>query len=143
MVQASVYASIGTLIDLAESPPPHQSSCLSISRKLLKKALNISRPVAKSSTPIISRTECIESCGSPTSTARIPVAAEMIGPMVDPQGQSLRTTNSCGGGRAARRAISRSTKLVTGFDAYRWLALDLITRPELSFGPCARSCFDR
>eukprot|EP00965_Chrysotila_dentata_P182691 6032132-Pleurochrysis_carterae.AAC.5 len=56
MVQASVYASIGTLIDLAESPPPHQSSCLSISRKLLKKALNISRPVAKSSTPIISRT---------------------------------------------------------------------------------------
>jgi hypothetical protein len=97
-------------------------------------------------TPIISRMECIESCGMPKSTARMPVLAEMIGlhtvhdserqaprrawhiaarkraarmspggsrgtahPMVEPHGQSLRTTNSCGGASPARRASSRTT----------------------------------
>ena len=83
------------------------------------------------------RTECIDSCGSPTSTARMPVFAEMIGPMVEPHGQSFRTTNSCGGGSAARRASSRTRKEVIGVEAYRWFELDLITSPVLSFGPCA------
>ena len=37
----------------------------------------------------------LAACGTPTSTHRIPVAVEMIGPIVEPHGQSLRTTNSC------------------------------------------------
>jgi hypothetical protein len=32
--------------------------------------------------------------GTPTSTVLIPVLEAIIGPIVDPQGQSLRTTNS-------------------------------------------------
>ena len=65
---------------------------------------------------------------------------EMIGPMVEPHGQSLRTTNSCGGGRPARRASSRTMKEVTPLDAYRWLELDLITTPSFIRGPCPFSC---
>lgn len=37
----------------------------------------------------------LAACATPTSTHRIPVAVEMIGPIVEPHGQSLRTTNSC------------------------------------------------
>ena len=38
--------------------------------------------------PIVSRTECIDHWAGPTSTQRMPVAAERIGPMVEPHGQS-------------------------------------------------------
>lgn len=48
-----------------------------------------------SDTPTVSRMECMESEGMPTSTVRIPVLAATMGPIVVPQGQSLRTTNSC------------------------------------------------
>eukprot|EP00967_Tisochrysis_lutea_P045641 scaffold55367_cov32-Tisochrysis_lutea.AAC.3 len=71
----------------------------------------------------------------------------MIGPMVEPQGQSLRTTNSCGGGRPLRRASSRTTKAVTGFVAYLRRGLGAQTPMELTkranaediFGPRAYS----
>ena len=43
----------------------------------------------------ISRTLCIDSCGAPTSTVRIPVLVDRIGPMVLPHPRSERTTNSC------------------------------------------------
>ena len=48
-----------------------------------------------SETPTVSRIECIEREGTPRSTVRSPVLAAMIGPMVVPHGQSLRTMNSC------------------------------------------------
>ena len=43
----------------------------------------------------ISRTLCIDSCGAPTSSVRIPVLVDRIGPMVLPHPRSERTTNSC------------------------------------------------
>ena len=48
----------------------------------------------RSAPPIISRMLCMDSWGMPRSTARMPVLAEMMGPIVDPHGQSLRTANS-------------------------------------------------
>ena len=42
----------------------------------------------------ISLIECILSCGAPMSTVGIPSLADMIGPMVDPQGESFLTTKS-------------------------------------------------
>ncbi len=46
--------------------------------------------------PAISRHECIESIGLPTSTVRTPRRAAVIGPIVEPQAMSLRVTNSWG-----------------------------------------------
>ena len=42
----------------------------------------------------ISLIECILSCGEPMSIVGIPSLADMIGPMVDPQGESFLTTKS-------------------------------------------------
>ena len=38
---------------------------------------------------------CIDSYGAPTSIVRIPTPLARIGPIVKPQGMSLRTTKSC------------------------------------------------
>lgn len=38
---------------------------------------------------------CIESCGIPQSTVRIPTPVAIIGPIVDPHAISFLTTNSC------------------------------------------------
>mmetsp|Transcript_17254 Transcript_17254/g.38902 ORF Transcript_17254/g.38902 Transcript_17254/m.38902 type:complete len:290 (+) Transcript_17254:412-1281(+) len=78
-----------------------------MARKCLKKAANRSLPWETSFTPMTSRMECMESWGHPRSMARMPVVAEIIGPMVLPHGQSFRTTNSCTGGNPALRATSR------------------------------------
>lgn len=51
----------------------------------------------------ISRMECMESCGPPTSTTGMPSRAARMGPMVVPQGLSLRTITSCRGRSAAQR----------------------------------------
>lgn len=45
----------------------------------------------------ISLMECMESCGAPMSTTGIPRRADRMGPMVVPQGLSLRTITSCRG----------------------------------------------
>ena len=58
------------------------------------------------------RTECIDHEGMPTSTVRSPVRAEMIGPMVEPHGQSFLTTNSWMPW-PARRPSSRMKKPVS------------------------------
>lgn len=42
----------------------------------------------------ISLMECMESCGAPMSTTGIPRRADRMGPMVVPQGLSLRTITS-------------------------------------------------
>ena len=49
-----------------------------------------------SSLPAISRHECMESMGLPTSTVGMPVRAALLGPMVDPQARSLRVTKCWG-----------------------------------------------
>src|SRR5262249_62298780 len=51
---------------------------------------------AMSATPAISRHECIESIGLPTSTVGIPTRAALIGPIVDPHATSPRDTKYCG-----------------------------------------------
>lgn len=66
----------------------------SISRKYRKNPVNSCLPWVKSWTPMTSRQECIESCGMPASTVRMPVKALIVGPMVLPHGQSLRTTQA-------------------------------------------------
>eukprot|EP00035_Acanthoeca_spectabilis_P023207 m.448283 g.448283 ORF g.448283 m.448283 type:complete len:75 (-) comp19637_c0_seq1:2480-2704(-) len=53
-----------------------------------KKVLRMILLLVMSATPIVSRIECIDKDGTPMSTARSPVLAAMIGPMVVPQGQS-------------------------------------------------------
>ena len=50
----------------------------SISENLLKNSVNNLYAKVKSETPIISRIECIDNCGIPKSTARIPVLAEIL-----------------------------------------------------------------
>lgn len=45
----------------------------------------------------ISRMECMASCGQPISSTRSPKREARMGPMVVPQGVSLRTMNSCNG----------------------------------------------
>lgn len=47
----------------------------------------------------ISRMECMASCGQPMSSTRSPRREARMGPMVVPQGVSLRTMNSCTGTR--------------------------------------------
>ena len=42
----------------------------------------------------ISLMECMDNCGHPMSMVAIPRRADMMGPMVVPQGESLRTTKS-------------------------------------------------
>ena len=48
----------------------------------------------KSLTPQTSLAECIESCGTPTSTVSMPSRVAVIGPIVEPQGMLLRETNT-------------------------------------------------
>ena len=50
-----------------------------------------------SSTPHSSRAECIDSCGTPTSTVSMPRRVAVIGPIVVPHGMLLRLTNTCDG----------------------------------------------
>ena len=49
-----------------------------------------------SAAPAISRQECIDSMGLPTSTVGMPVRAAVIGPIVEPHGWSLREVKCCG-----------------------------------------------
>ncbi len=77
--------------------------------------------------------ECIDHCASPTSTVRRPFALS-IGPIVDPQLESLRISNSCVG-TPAWCAMRLSRNVVGAFDVYRWLALVLMTTPPLMTGP--------
>jgi len=51
----------------------------------------------------------MESWGTPTSTVRMPHEVARMGPMVEPQATSLRTTNFCVG-TLLRRAISSMRK---------------------------------
>ena len=67
----------------------------SISKKSSYTALKCSTHKAVSSVPHISRIECMESCGIPTSTVRMPLLVLKIGPIVLPHPKSERTTNSC------------------------------------------------
>ena len=53
--------------------------------------------VAGSSAPHSSRAECIDSCGTPTSTVAMPSRVAVIGPIVEPHGTLLRDTNACTG----------------------------------------------
>ena len=92
-----------------------------------------------SSTPIVSRMECIEREGTPRSTVLIPTLAEMIGPMVDPQGQSFLTTNSCTGA-SARRESSRSRNPVSALVAY--LDREILGEGEHFWSPLVAVCFD-
>ena len=78
------------------------------------------------------RMECMLRLGMPTSAVRSPTRAAMMGPIVVPHGQSLRTMNSCTP-IPARRESSRITKPVGAVVAYRWLSFDLMTVPALSF----------
>jgi hypothetical protein len=64
-----------------------------------------------------SRQECIDSWGIPASTTRIPVLALIMGPIVLPHGQSLRTTNSLTG-TSEMRPSSRTMNPVIPFVAY-------------------------
>src|SRR5262249_43601588 len=61
-----------------------------------KKACSTRIIGSTSAAPAISRQECMESMGLPTSTAGIPVRAALIGPIVEPHGPSLRGVNCCG-----------------------------------------------
>ena len=69
---------------LTHSSERLSSTFLKSRRKERKRASVVSRSLA----PIISRQECMDSCGMPRSTARMPVAADTMGPIVDPHGQS-------------------------------------------------------
>lgn len=95
---------------------------------------------SQSQTPIVSRIECMDSCGHPMSMARMPVALLIIGPIVEPQPQSCRTMNSWTGGKPARLAISRINSPVTVVVAYRWLEFRLMTIPSFILGWWAASC---
>ena len=61
-----------------------------------------------SATAAISRQECMLSMGLPTSSVRMPMAAAEMGPMVLPQGMSLRDTKRCGEKPASRQAASKA-----------------------------------
>ena len=63
----------------------------------LKKARKWRYEWSMSSTPHISRMECMESCAAPTSTVLHPRFAARMGPIVLPQAMSLRTLKSCVG----------------------------------------------
>jgi len=103
------------------------------SAKRPKKAWKMRKQLSTSATPIVSRIECIERQGAPTSTVRNPVCAAIIGPIVEPQGQSFFTMNSCTE-IPTRRASSRTKNPLSALVAYRWFELDLITVPLLSRG---------
>lgn len=45
--------------------------------------------------PHISRTECIDSCGTPISQVSIPSRVAAIGPIVEPHAMLLREENVC------------------------------------------------
>lgn len=60
-----------------------------------KKNLKCSYEYLTSSTAHISLMLCIDNCGAPTSTVLIPTPLAKMGPMVEPQAMSLRTTKSC------------------------------------------------
>lgn len=68
-------------------------------------------PCTASSTPIISRIECMDSCGDPTSTVLIPERAESIGPIVLPQPESLFTCND--------QTVTRITR-ITRITRFAW-----------------------
>src|SRR6185369_7612155 len=87
----------------------------------------------------ISRQECILSIGLPTSTARIPRRAAEIGPMVLPQGLSLRELKCCGATSTARQAAAKAAMAGPSL-AYDWLTLTLITGPAPNIGRCCLSC---
>ena len=55
-----------------------------------KKARRAAAYAATSPAPMNSRAECMASWGAPTSTVGIPVRADVMGPIVEPQGRSAR-----------------------------------------------------
>ena len=54
--------------------------------------------------PQSSRAECIDNCGTPTSTVSMPSRVAVIGPIVEPQGMSFRDENTCQGTPAVSQA---------------------------------------
>ncbi|GAY51038.1 hypothetical protein CUMW_131210 [Citrus unshiu] len=68
---------------------------VSSSENSWKKALKCSYECFTSSTAHISLILCIDNCGAPTSTVRMPTPLAKMGPIVEPQAMSLRTTKSC------------------------------------------------
>ena len=67
---------------------------LSISENFEKNVLHRRRSSETELTPIISRQECIDNCGMPTSMTLMPKLAEVIGPIVEPQAESFLTITS-------------------------------------------------
>ena len=65
-----------------------------------------------SSAPHSSRAECMESWATPTSTVSIPSRAAVTGPIVDPQGWSLRLTKTWWGTPATSQARTSTAWLV-------------------------------
>src|SRR5690606_5696775 len=93
-----------------------------------RKCIRVRANRGGSATPHSSRAECIDSWATPMSAVAIPVRAADSGPMVDPQGWSLRETNVWWGTPALRQA-STMRAAVDESVAYRWLALILMTGP--------------
>ena len=67
---------------------------LSMAENLAKKVAHSLRNSFTELVPIISRHECIDNCGMPTSMTRMPKLALVMGPIVEPQAESLRTITS-------------------------------------------------
>ncbi|KAH3661784.1 hypothetical protein OGAPHI_005962 [Ogataea philodendri] len=81
----------------------------------------------------VSLIECMDNCGLPRSSVLTPSLALIMGPMVDPQGESFLTTNSCCG-TLASAPICLSNTIPAELVTYRWLALILITGPWFNCG---------
>ena len=70
------------------------------------------RRCAGSAAPHSSRAECIDSCGTPTSTVAMPRRVAVSGPIVEPHGMLLRDTNVCTGTPASSQARRNSAAVV-------------------------------
>ncbi len=92
-----------------------------------------------SRTPHISRAECIDSPGTPTSTVVTPSRAAVSGPIDVPHGIALLETNGCQGA-PARSAAAVSTAMPVESVAYRWLTFTLTVGPPLGSGRWSGSC---
>lgn len=76
----------------------------------LQEALERENTSPGSLLPVVARMECMLSWGMPQSMARMPVAAESMGPTVPPLRLSLRIWNTCSLGSCARVPTSASTQ---------------------------------
>ncbi len=75
-----------------------------------KNAVSTSIIGSTSAVPAISRQECIESIGLPTSTVRSPTRAAVIGPIVDPQADRSASRSAGARHRRGRRGWRRARR---------------------------------